>query len=420
MTFHTFDSPAGKRGKWMTRFMGLFILISLTSLVPSRTFGKPLKVFILVGQSNMEGHAQTRTFPAIAKDPKTSDIYKAMVDADGKPVVCDNVWIAYTYGNFSGDQVGTKSGKLTAGWGSQHHVGTGKIGPEFTFGIYMNKLLDEPILLIKTAWGGKSLQTDFRPPSGGPYVWLDPAKVSDEKKAAKKEATGKNYNLMIDYVREVLADPGKVCPAYDPKEGYELAGFVWFQGFNDYVGSYPQVDPKKGRRSPKDYSEYSHLLECFIRDVRKDLKAPELPFVIGVLGTGGKTTNENTIAFRNAMAAPAKTDEFKATVANVFTETYWPTEIDAVQAKIKDIKDDQRKKEQALKKKNLSPKDFRQARDTLNAEAQDKIKQALTKEELFLLNNGISNQGFHYYGSAKFFGQIGKAFAEALVNLRTN
>ncbi len=97
---------------------------------------KPLKVFILCGQSNMEGHAQTRTFPAIAKDPKTADLYKEMVDADGKPVVCDDVWIAYSYGDFSGNPVGKKSGKLTAGFGSQHHVGTGKIGPEFTFGIY--------------------------------------------------------------------------------------------------------------------------------------------------------------------------------------------------------------------------------------------------------------------------------------------
>ena len=41
---------------------------------------KPLKVFILTGQSNMEGHAQTRTFPAVAKDPKTADLYKKMVE----------------------------------------------------------------------------------------------------------------------------------------------------------------------------------------------------------------------------------------------------------------------------------------------------------------------------------------------------
>ncbi len=96
---------------------------------------KPLKVFILAGQSNMEGHAQISTFAVIPQDPRTADMYKDMVDDQGKPVVCDNVWISYAYGDFGGNPIGRKSGKLTAGWGSQHHVGTGKIGPEFTFGI---------------------------------------------------------------------------------------------------------------------------------------------------------------------------------------------------------------------------------------------------------------------------------------------
>jgi len=40
-----------------------------------------------------------------------------------------------------------------------------KLGPEFTFGIYLERLLGEPILPVKTAWGGRSLHTDFPPPS---------------------------------------------------------------------------------------------------------------------------------------------------------------------------------------------------------------------------------------------------------------
>ena len=78
---------------------------------------KPLKVFILCGQSNMEGHAQTMTFPAIAKDPKTADLYKQMVTADGKPVVCDDVWIAYSYGDFSGNPVGKPVTRMPPGPG---------------------------------------------------------------------------------------------------------------------------------------------------------------------------------------------------------------------------------------------------------------------------------------------------------------
>jgi alpha-galactosidase len=34
----------------------------------------------------------------------------------------------------------------------------------------MDAALAEPVLIIKAAWGGKSLHTDFRPPSAGPYV----------------------------------------------------------------------------------------------------------------------------------------------------------------------------------------------------------------------------------------------------------
>ncbi len=364
---------------------------------------KPLKVFILCGQSNMEGHAQTMTFPAIAKDPKTADIYEDMVGADGKPVVLDDVYIAYSYGDFSGNPVGKKSGKLTAGYGSQHHVGTGKIGPEFTFGIYMNKALGEPILLIKDAWGGKSLQVDFRPPSGG--------EIDNEK-------AGVYYKLLIDHVEEVLADPKAVYPDYDPKEGYELSGFVWFQGFNDMVGSYPPADPSKGKKGGKDFSEYSRLLACFVRDVRKDLSAPDLPFVIGVLGVGGENVGENAVNFREGMAAPAEMPEFKGNVTNVFTQKYWPGELDDIRAKEGEIKKEFADRQNEIKKLQKSGGDWKKLQEELNTEMRAKVEKTLSEDELFLLDNGISNQGFHYWGSAKFFGQIGKAFAEALVDLK--
>jgi alpha-galactosidase len=182
-------------------------------------------------------------------------------------------------------------------------------------------------------------------------------------------------------VKEVLANPKSVYPNYDPKEGYELSGFVWFQGFNDLVGSYPASDPATGRKGIKDYSEYSRLYACLIRDVRKDLNAPKMPFITGVLGVGGETSGDSTEAFRKAMAAPAEMDEFKGNVINVFTHQYWPAELDAI-------------------------------------EKAAKIDEVLSDDEKFLLKHGISNQGYHYHGSAKFFGQIGKAFAEALVNAK--
>ena len=116
---------------------------------------KPLKVFILAGQSNMEGHAKIETFDYIGDDPATAPLLKQMRGADGQPRVCDNVWISYFTG--SGNKNGEGLGKLTAGYGSRNNPAEdgGKIGPEFTFGLTMDAALDEPVLIIKTAWGEK-------------------------------------------------------------------------------------------------------------------------------------------------------------------------------------------------------------------------------------------------------------------------
>ncbi|HEX5790439.1 MAG TPA: sialate O-acetylesterase, partial [Luteolibacter sp.] len=357
---------------------------------------------ILAGQSNMEGHAQITTFPAIAKDPATAELYKQMVDAQGKPVTCKDVWISYAFGDFGGEPVGRKAGNLSAGWGSQHHVGAGKIGPEFTFGITMQKLLGEPILLIKNAWGGKSLMVDFRPPSAG--------ELADEK---NKDKAGKYYGHMMSHVKDVLADPKKVYPGYDSKEGYEIAGFVWFQGFNDLVGSYPSTDPSKGKKAVKDYSEYSRLLACLIRDLRKDLNAPNMPFVTGVLGVGGETSGDGTEAFRKAMAAPGEMEEFKGTVANVYTHKFWPADIDAVKAKAAAATAELDKQANTLKMRAKKGEDVKAEVAKLTADKEALIAQTLTEDEKWLLANGVSNQGFHYWGSGKFFAQAGKAFAEA-------
>lgn len=356
---------------------------------------KPLKVYILCGQSNMEGHAQTSTFPAIAKDQETKYLYDKIVDAEGEARVHDEIWIEYAYGNFSGDPVGKRSGKLTAGYGSQHHIGSGKIGPELSFGITMQEHYEEPILLIKAAWGGKSLMVDFRPPSAG--------ELDDPK---NKDMAGRYYALLIEHVKEVLAKAAG---------DYELAGFVWFQGFNDLVGPYPRAEPEAGRKSVKDYSEYSRLLSCFIRDVRDDLNTPELPFVVGVLGVGGKEADEYTQAFREGMAAPAMSDEFKDSVANVFSENYWPTEIDAVQEKVSEVKKPFALEWKAAKK--LEGEARKQAQDELKQKERAAIEAALTEDELFTLDVGVSNRGFHYHGSAKFFAQLGEAFAKSLIEL---
>ncbi len=222
----------------------------------------------------------------------------------------------------------------------------------------------------------------------------------------------------MSHVKDVLADPQKVYPDYDPKEGYEIAGFVWFQGFNDLVGSYPATDPAKGKKGVKDYSEYSRLLACLIRDVRKDLNTPNMPFVTGVLGVGGETSGDGTEAFRHAMAAPGEMDEFKGTVVNVYTHKFWPADIDAIKVKLAAATAELDKKGNILKMRSKKGEDVKEEMAELAAKKEAITEQALSEDEKFLLKNGCSNQGFHYYGSAKFFGQVGKAFAEALIGIR--
>jgi len=315
-----------------------------------------LKVYILSGQSNMQGHAAVTTFDYMATDPKTAPLLKKMRDSSGEPVVLNRTWISYLSEDRNGDPT-VKEGKLTAGFGARADT----IGPEFTFGITMEEATKEPILIIKTAWGGKSLHTDFRPPS------------------ATDKAAGEYYKKMIDYVKTVLVDPKKVIPDFRPGTKVELAGFVWFQGWNDMTdgGKYPQ------RGKPGGYDRYSEYLAHLIRDVRKDLNAPNLPFVVGVLGVNGPTKDYSSPryvpihqGFRDAMAAPAKMPEFQGNVVNVLTEEFW---------------------------------------DHRLAEVRSKKERTPEEEEIA---KGFSNQEFHYLGAAKIHGPIGEAFAKAMLGMR--
>jgi alpha-galactosidase len=376
---------------------------------------RPLQVFILAGQSNMQGHAKVTTFEHIGMDPATKPMLNEMQNADGTPKVCERVWISSI--GCGKDDTTEQTGKLTAGFGATPE----KIGPEFTFGLYMQKFTDAPILLIKTAWGGKSLNTDFRPPGAGPYVFNETQLATFKKqgkdiatiKAEKEKETGVNYRLMIEHVKNVLADIKRVVPTYDAAQGYELAGFAWFQGWNDMVdsGTYPNRD------KPGGYDAYSTAMAQFIRDVRKDLSAPTLPFVIGVMGVGGptalygpdqqryKATHDN---FRAAMAAPASLPEFKGNVATVLAEKYWDTELSNAKAKDNEIKEHAKK---LAKEGKMTPAEEKALVDKLRAEG-------LTERERLVLEKGISNFEFHYLGSAKILGGVGKGLAEAMAELK--
>ena len=391
----------------MMRALVLFLLIA------AQVEAAPLQVFILAGQSNMQGHAKVSTFEHVGMDPATAPMLSEMQDANGNPTVCDRVWIS-SIGCAESEQ----TGKLTAGFGASQNGP--KIGPEFTFGLHLQKITAAPILIIKTSWGGKSLNTDFRPPGAGPYVF-DAAQLEQLEKrgkdiaavqAEKEEATGHYYRLMIGHVKSVLADIQRVVPGYDASQGYALAGFVWFQGWNDLVdsGTYPNRD------QPGGYDAYSEVMAHFIRDVRKDLSAPNLPFVIGVLGVNGPTSEYGPDQqrykathqhFRDAMAAPASLPEFRGNVAAVLTERYWDPELSAARAKENAVKGEAKKLAKAQGMKPAAEKELVEKMRT----------ETLSERERMVLDVGVSNAEYHYLGSAKILGGIGKGFAEAMVEL---
>ena len=173
------------------------------------------------------------------------------------------------------------------------------IGPELGFGHVMGTYHDEQVLLIKTAMGNRSLGFDFRPPSSGR---TDP----DDKWESLE------YKLMVEGVHKTLKDIAKIVPGYKG-QGYEMAGFVWWQGHKDSF-------------SEEAIDEYEKNMVNMINDVRKEFKAPKMPAVVATVGFGGYRMAEKFLRILNAQMAvgdPKKHPEFAGTVASVDTRDFW-------------------------------------------------------------------------------------------------
>lgn len=292
----------------MNTRLAIACLLVLSSAVAANAQPKPVKVFILAGQSNMEGKAKVSVMEYQIKQPATRDLYKHLQN-DGKWIEREDVWIKYL----------DVKGKLTVGYGKPK-----SIGPELGFGIAMGDHFEEQVLLIKTAWGGRSLVRDFRSPSAGfpPEKALEKALADLQKKNPKatmddvKKPYGASYRAMMEDVNATLADLKKHFPEHRG-QGHEIAGFVWFQGWNDMI-------------SPDATAEYSVNLKHFIHDVRKDLKRPKLPFVIGEMGVDGEKAGANIVRFKQAQQAVMKESAFQGNVALVKTDVFWDLEAEAI------------------------------------------------------------------------------------------
>lgn len=327
---------------------------------------KTYKVFIYAGQSNAQGKAHIAIAEAQAKAPETKDLYKNRVK-DGKFIVRDDVFFNYA----SQGPQGTH-GPLKIGMGSF------RFGADYEFSSMMGDYFEDPVVIVKCAYGGSSLYQNFRPPSAG---LPGDAKLQAQLAAAQKQANAKKLpvptmgDIKKTYgalYRQILADYNNVTENADtlfPEvkgRKPELVGFVWFQGWNDQFGG---------------FEEYASNMKHFIEDIRKDLNAPKLPFVLVAMGQNGSTPAAGALlTIREAQMAMQDVPEFKGNV-------------------------------KAFRCDVLVDKDA----ERLRTSKDPTVRAKENKEHKF-----SADEGYHYYGSPIWYMRIGHAAGEAMLELLKN
>jgi hypothetical protein len=252
----------------------------------------PMKVFLLAGQSNMVGMASIEHLKLLVNesDSNTNE-YRRLWNGTAF-IERDDVFMKFN----------DRQGKLTAGTG---FGAPDRFGPELGFGWTIGDAMEEneTVVIIKSAYGGRSLAVDFRPPASGEGSYNN----------IKPVYYGWEYRqMMLDFV-DGLDNISDFYPDYDKDAGYELAGFVWFQGWNDMIDW-------------QCVKEYEWNLANFIRDVRLDLDAPGLPFIVGELGMHGVNVtghgSDRVMEMRAAERGLTMTKEFRNNTLFVPTALY--------------------------------------------------------------------------------------------------
>lgn len=273
---------------------------------------KPVKVFILLGQSNMLGMGDVgpeNTRGTLEYLTRTEKRYPHLVDDAGKWTVRSDVRHVFVMHNRGNMQL-VQNDWLT--------VKSRAIGPELQFGHIMGHLLDEPVLVLKACIGNRSLGWDLLPPGserftfeGKTYAGYKDTAESWVEGQPKKEVpwyAGKQYDDDTANAKKVLSELGKYYPG---AEKHEVAGFVWWQGHKD--------------QNPAHASRYEQNLVRLIKSLRKDFNVPNAPFVLGV---GCGNTGREGLGLQIAEAQLAMNDakkyaEFVGNVKCVDTRDFW-------------------------------------------------------------------------------------------------
>jgi alpha-galactosidase len=265
------------------------ITLLLVLFVPStQAFASDtVRVFILAGQSNMVGAGEVESNPSrndgkgslqwLTKNPFTKDKYSHLKTDTGAWAQHDDVLIWFF----------DRKGPLKPGYGSNEN----KIGPELGFGWTVGDAFEEPVLLIKLGWGGKSLAEDFRPPG-------------------LEGDTGPYYTQVVEQTKEIVNTADQLFPELKGK-ALELTGFGWHQGWNDRIN-----------QSFND--AYEENMIRFIKDIRHGLGKPTLPFVIAETGMSGpEEKHPRALSLMAAQKAVADYPDFNENVAFVPTQEFY-------------------------------------------------------------------------------------------------
>ena len=271
---------------------------------------KPVKVFILMGQSNMVGMGDILPGDkpgTLTTLTKTENKYPYLVDDAGQWSLRKDV---YYY------DARVKKGSPLSALSNNGN----SIGPELGFGFVMGQLLDEPVLILKSCIGNRSLGWDLLPPGSERYV-VDGKTYAGYKDTPdswvegqpKKEVNwyaGKQYDDDMTNAKAALENLATIYPD-DKGQGYEIAGFVWWQGNKD--------------QNAVHAARYEQNLARLIPALRKDYDAPKAMFVLatGCGFTGregfGLQISEAQLAISDAKKHP----EFAGNVKAVDSRDLW-------------------------------------------------------------------------------------------------
>jgi alpha-galactosidase len=260
---------------------------------------QPVKIYVLSGQSNMTGRGdlgdlkkpateQKATLVRYIMEPQNREKYQFLYEGPTKNnagwTIRDDVFIT----------TGERHGGLTTNYGGFRNRG---FGPELPIGHLLGDYHEEPVLLVKVAFGGCSLSKDMRPPSSG-------------------GTTGEKYPQIVKAVKDAIGKLPEIVPGHSKEAGHEIVGFFWNQGESDM--------------SPDAAAEYETNLVNLINDLRKDLDAPAMKSVIAITGFGGrnpeigkaeiKAASEQVIA---AQFAVSKRPEFKDAAVTIETRDFY-------------------------------------------------------------------------------------------------